>query len=150
VIAGDGPLVPAVTELARSLRIADFVHLLGARSDVPDVLNALDTFVLSSDTEGLPLVVLEAMATGVPVLSTRVGGVPTVLDDGETGFLVPIGDEAAIRDRVIRLRDDPAASRACGERGRAAAIMRFSAARMQRDYLALYTRVLTPSRDTVV
>ena len=150
VIAGDGPLLPVVSELARSLRIADFVHLLGARSDVPDVLNALDTFVLSSDTEGLPLVVLEAMATGVPVLSTRVGGVPTVLDDGETGFLVSIGDEAAIRDRMIRLRDDPAASRACGERGRAAAIMRFSAARMQRDYLALYTRVLTPSRDIVV
>ena len=150
VIAGDGPLLPAVTELVRSLRIADFVHLLGARSDVPDVLNALDTFVLSSDTEGLPLVVLEAMATGVPVLSTRVGGVPTVLDDGETGFLIPIGDEAAIRDRMIRLRDDPAASRACGERGRAAAILRFSAARMQRDYLALYTRVLTPCRDTVV
>jgi len=150
VIAGDGPLLPVVSELARSLRIADFVHLLGARSDVPDVLNALDTFVLSSDTEGLPLVVLEAMATGVPVLSTRVGGVPTVLDDGETGFLVPIGDEAALRDRLIRLRDDPAASRACGERGRAAAIMRFSAARMQRDYLALYTRVLTPSRDIVV
>jgi len=142
VIAGDGPLLPAVTALVAELGVAAFVHLLGARRDVPDVLNALDTFVLSSDTEGLPLVVLEAMATGLPVLSTRVGGVPTVLDDGETGFLVPIGDAAALRDRVARLHRDPTASRACGERARAAAITRFSAARMQRDYLDLYTRVL--------
>jgi len=142
VVAGDGPLLRSVTELASALEIAGFVHLLGARRDVPDVLNALDTFVLSSDTEGLPLVVLEAMATGVPVLSTRVGGVPTVLEDGRTGYLVPVGDAAALRDRVARLRDDPAGSRACGERGREAAITRFSAERMQRDYLDLYARVL--------
>ena len=142
VIAGDGPLLPAVTQLVADLGVTAFVHLLGARRDVPDVLNALDTFVLSSDTEGLPLVVLEAMATGLPVLSTRVGGVPTVIDEGETGFLVPIGDEAALRDRVAQLRRDPTASRGCGDRARAAAIARFSAARMQRDYLDLYSRVL--------
>ena len=142
VIAGDGPLLRSMTELASELGVTRFVHLLGARRDVPDVLNALDTFVLSSNTEGLPLVVLEAMATGVPVLSTRVGGVPTVLDEGQTGFLVPVGDAAAMRDRVARLRDDPTGSRACGERAREAAITRFSADRMQREYLELYARVL--------
>jgi glycosyltransferase involved in cell wall biosynthesis len=145
VVAGDGPLLPAVTELAAQLGITGFVHFLGARRDVPDVLNALDSFVLSSDTEGLPLVVLEAMATGLPVLSTRVGGVPTVLDEGETGFLVPVGDEAALRHRMAELRGDPDRSRAYGERARAAAITRFSAARMQRDYLDLYARVLSPN-----
>jgi glycosyltransferase involved in cell wall biosynthesis len=65
-----------------------------------------------------------------------------VIDEGETGYLVPIGDEAALRDRATRLRDDPATARACGERARTVAITRFSAARMQRDYLELYARVL--------
>lgn len=142
VVAGDGPLLPELTRLAASLQITGFAHLLGVRRDVPDLLNALDVFALTSDTEGLPLVVLEAMATGLPVLSTRCGGVPDVLDEGETGYLVPIGDAAALRARASTLRNDPATARACGERARAAAITRFSAARMQRDYLDLYARVL--------
>jgi glycosyltransferase involved in cell wall biosynthesis len=122
--------------------VARFAHLLGVRRDVPDILNALDTFVLSSDTEGLPLVVLEAMATGLPVISTRVGGVPNVLEEGQTGFLVPAGDEQALRDRAAQLRADPGATRAVGQRARTAAVDRFSAERMQRDYLELYARVL--------
>jgi glycosyltransferase involved in cell wall biosynthesis len=142
VIAGDGQLLPELRERVAKLGVGDFVHLLGARRDVPDILNALDTFVLSSDTEGLPLVIPEAMATGLPVISTRVGGVPSVLDEGQTGFLVPRGDEQALRDRAAQLRADPAASRALGARARAAAIARFSAERMQRDYIDLYTRVL--------
>jgi glycosyltransferase involved in cell wall biosynthesis len=149
IIAGDGPLRSAVSELVTTLGITAFVHLLGARRDVPDVLNALDAFVMSSDTEGLPLVVLEAMATGLPVLSTAVGGIPTVLDHGQTGFLVPAGDEAALRARAADLRGDPAASRACGALARSAAVTRFSAERMQREYLELYARVLSPIRDTV-
>jgi glycosyltransferase involved in cell wall biosynthesis len=83
------------------------------------------------------------MATGLPVVSTSVGGIPTVIDEGQTGFLVPAGDESALRDRVTRLRADPALSRACGERARAAAIQRFSAERMGRDYIELYQRVLS-------
>lgn len=145
IVAGDGPLRVDVAKLVETLGVSGFVHLLGARRDVPDVLNALDVFVLSSDTEGLPLSVLEAMATGLPVLSTRVGGVPTVLDDGQTGFLVPVGDEAALRDQAARLYGDPAASRACGARARSAAVTRFSAERMQREYLELYARVLSPA-----
>jgi glycosyltransferase involved in cell wall biosynthesis len=143
IIAGDGPLLPALTELVGALGVAGFVHLLGARRDVPALLNALDVFVLSSDTEGLPLVVLEAMATGLPVVSTRVGGVPTVLDDGDTGYLVPVGDAAALRTQLAALAGDPQAGRACGARARSAAVTRFSAERMQRDYLALYARVLS-------
>ena len=142
VIAGDGQLLPALTELVGSLGVARYVHLLGARRDVPEILNALDTFVLSSDTEGLPLVVPEAMATALPVISTAVGGVPGVLDEGQTGFLVAAGDEQGLRERAAALRADPAASRAVGERARAAAVARFSAERMQRDYLELYARVL--------
>jgi glycosyltransferase involved in cell wall biosynthesis len=143
IVAGDGPLLPALSELARTLGITGFVHLLGARSDVPEILNALDVFAMSSTTEGLPLVVLEAMATSLPVVSTSAGGIATVIDDGQTGFLVPVGDEAALRDRVATLSADPTACRACGARARSAAVTRYSAERMQRDYLALYARVLS-------
>lgn len=146
VVVGDGPLLPSLSELATATGIAPFVHLLGGRSDVPDVLNALDVFVLSSSTEGLPLAVPEAMATGLPVVATRVGGIPDVVDEGRTGFLVPAGDEAALRDRLARLKADPELSRACGGQARSAAVGRFSAERMRREYLELYERILTSRR----
>ena len=150
VIAGDGPLMASLRELVAELKIGGFVHLLGARGDVPDVLNALDVFVMSSSTEGLPLVVLEAMATALPVVSTSVGGIPDVLDEGQTGFLVPSEDEAALRDRLARLHADRAVTRAAGAKARTVAVSRYSGERMQRDYLELYARVLSPSRyDTV-
>jgi glycosyltransferase involved in cell wall biosynthesis len=85
------------------------------------------------------------MATGLPVVSTSVGGIPNVLEEGQTGFLVPAGDEAALRDRVARLSADRAATRACGQRAQEAAVTRYSAERMQRDYLELYARVLSPN-----
>jgi glycosyltransferase involved in cell wall biosynthesis len=143
VVAGDGPLLPMLSELAAELRVSPFVHLLGVRRDVPDVLNALDAFVLCSNTEGLPLAIPEAMATGLPIVSTRVGGVPNVIEEGATGFLVPIGDEEGLRGRLAMLQADPESSRACGARARAAAVARFSAERMRRDYVELYERVLS-------
>jgi glycosyltransferase involved in cell wall biosynthesis len=141
-LVGDGPLRRELAQLAAGLGIADSVHLLGARGDVPDVLNAFDAFVLCSDTEGLPLAVPEAMATGLPVVATAVGGIPTVVEEGRTGFLVPTGDADALRDRLARLRADPPMARACGERGRRTAVARFSSERMQRDYAELYRRLL--------
>jgi glycosyltransferase involved in cell wall biosynthesis len=150
IVAGDGPLLPALTELAGSLGITASAHLLGMRRDVPEILNALDVFAMSSDTEGLPLVVLEAMATGLPVVSTRVGGIANVIETGQetgqtgqTGFLVPAGDEQALRERLAQLTADRAAARAFGERARVVAVTHYSAARMQREYLELYARVLS-------
>jgi glycosyltransferase involved in cell wall biosynthesis len=143
VVVGDGPLLPSLSELARTLAVPGAVHLVGARRDVPEVLNALDVFALTSDTEGLPLVILEAMATGLPVVSTDVGGIPDVVDDGETGFLVHPGDERALRERLSALQADSGRTRALGENARSRAVSRFSAERMQRDYIALYERVLS-------
>jgi glycosyltransferase involved in cell wall biosynthesis len=142
VIAGDGPSLPALRALVAAAGVAPFVHLLGARTDVPDVLRALDVFVLSSSTEGLPLVIPEAMATALPVVATRVGGVPNVVEVGTTGFLVPSGDAAALRAQIEALRDDPVARHALGTRAREVALARFSSERMHRDYLAVYERVL--------
>ena len=92
--------------------------------------------------EGLPLVALEAMATGLPVVATAVGGLPRLIADGETGFLVPSGDEAALRARLAMLRADPDVARAVGARGpdaRARELTRRDA--MVRRYLELYRQL---------
>jgi glycosyltransferase involved in cell wall biosynthesis len=143
VVAGDGPRLRPLSELATSLGIGPFVHILGARSDVPAVLNALDVFVLCSDTEGLPLVILEAMATGLPVVSTSVGGIPGVIEVGRTGYLVAAGDEGSLRDRITMLRGDREKSRTCGREALSVAAARFSADAMRRDYVDLYECILS-------
>lgn len=142
VIAGDGPEAQRTTELVRSLRVPTSVHLLGPRHDVPRVLAALDTFVLSSVREGLPLVIPEAMACDLPVVATSVGGIPQVVVEGETGFLVASGDQAAMRDRISRLDRDRELAVNFGRAGRQRALDRFSSQRMVRDYLELYKKVL--------
>jgi glycosyltransferase involved in cell wall biosynthesis len=144
VVAGDGPLLPALRDLVAELGIAAHAHLLGMRRDVPAVLNALDVFAMSSDTEGLPLVVLEAMATALPIVATAVGGIPDVVVDGRTGFLVPAGDQTALRARLATLVADPAQRREIGARARTEAVDHHSAERMQRAYMDLYARLLSP------
>ena len=79
-------------QLAASLDLADAVHFLGQRQDVPDLLNAMDIFVLPSYSEGVSLALLEAMAAGLPVIATAVGGLPEVVTDGDNGLLIPPRD----------------------------------------------------------
>lgn len=121
-----------------------FVHLLGARRDVPRILAAFDVFALSSRTEGLPLVIPEAMATGLAVVSTSVGGIPGVIDEGVTGLLVPAGDADRLAQALERLASDRAEARAFGERGREIALRRYAADRMAAAYVDVYNRVLRP------
>ncbi len=138
VIAGDGPLRDASEELARELGVASKVRFLGLVSDVPSVLSGLDVFALSSTSEGLPMVLAEAMGASLPVVATAVGGVPRVVDEGDTGFLVPSNDEQALRDRLDELRADPSLARRLGERGERTAAARYALDRMARDYLEAY------------
>ena len=145
VIAGDGGEMPAVKAEVAARTVEPFVCLPGMRDDVPDLLAALDVFVLSSRMEGLPLVALEAMATGLPVVATAVGGLPKLIADGETGFLVPSGDEAALRARLAMLRDDPDVARAVGARGQSRVRESYSRDRMVRRYLDLYRRLGGPA-----
>ena len=142
VIVGDGPLAPALAARVAQLgERARFVHLLGARRDVPRLLCALDLFALSSDSEGLPLVIVEAMATGLPVLSTDVGGIAKVVIDGETGLLAPAGDARALAARVASLAASPTLGVSFGETGRKRALARYSRQRMVDEYFAVYDRV---------
>jgi glycosyltransferase involved in cell wall biosynthesis len=147
VIVGDGParedLDAAVAALPAAVRSR--VHVLGRRMDVDRILPAFDVFALSSKTEGLPLVIPEAMATGLPIVSTAVGGIPTVVEDGVTGLLCPV-DEAALRDRLATLVADHPRARAMGARAREVALTRYSAERMLDDYLALYERAVARRR----
>ncbi len=141
VIVGDGATRPDVEREVAAADVAPWVALPGARQDVATLLSGLDLFVLSSKMEGMPLVVLEAMAAGVPVVATAVGGLPALIRDGETGFLVPPGDEAALRGRLAALRAAPEEARRVGAQARATARTRHAGHRMVRDYLDLYRRL---------
>lgn len=145
VFVGDGPTRAALDAAVAALPTPGAAHVLGRRMDVARLLPAFDIFCLSSKSEGLPLVVPEAMAAGLPVISTAVGGIPAVVDEGETGFLTGV-DEGELRDRLRRLLDDPARARAMGARARAIALERYSAERMTDDYLALYERAVQEQR----
>ena len=137
LLLGDGPereaLAAAVPGVCRSN-----VHMPGVRTDVPRVMAALDIFALSSRFEGLPLVLLEAMATGLPVVTTSVGGIPEVIREGRTGFMVPAGDASAMGARIEALLGDPDARRAMGQRGRELVLVEHTIAATAARYEEIY------------
>jgi glycosyltransferase involved in cell wall biosynthesis len=137
VIVGDGPAREAVEAEVAKLREPKWVVLTGRRMDVPHIIPAFDVFALSSKSEGLPLVVPEAMAAGLPIVTTAVGGLPSVVDEGVTGMLVPV-EEDALRGALKKLVDDHALAKRMGEAARNTALERYSADRMVEAYLALY------------
>jgi glycosyltransferase involved in cell wall biosynthesis len=142
VITGEGPERERLTAQIAALPSPSSVHLTGNRRDVPRLLAALDVFALTSNSEGLPLVIPEAMAAGLPVVATRVGGIPQVVEEGTTGFLVEYGDEDGLRGRLVALDADRQLARQCGEMGRERSLDRYSSRRMVSDYLTLYRQVV--------
>lgn len=118
LVAGDGPERAGLEREARRLDLDGTVQLLGIRRDVPSLLDALDVAVLSSDYEGSPLSVMEYMAAGKPVVSTRVGGVPELVEDGVHGLLVEPRDPDALAAAIGRLLRDPSEARRLGKQGR--------------------------------
>jgi glycosyltransferase involved in cell wall biosynthesis len=146
VIVGDGAERGALRARVDANPGRDYVHMLGDREDVESLLAAFDAFALTSRTEGLPLVLLEAMATGLPVVSTAVGGIPDLVKDGVTGFLVPAGDRGSLADRLGLLSMDKALSRNVGDAGRREVLQRHGVDRMAREYVALYESILQGHR----
>jgi glycosyltransferase involved in cell wall biosynthesis len=118
LIVGDGLERPALERLAGAVGAQDTVRFLGQRTDVPDVLRALDVAVCCSDFEGSPLAVMEYMDAALPVVATRVGGVPDLIESGVHGLLVPPGDPDAIAAAIAELLRDPERRRSMGARGR--------------------------------
>ncbi len=140
-IVGDGVDRGRVEGAVAETGLAD-VRLLGERDDVPDHLAAADVFVLSSLSEGLPMSVLEAMAAGLPLVLTRVGGMPELVTDGENGRLVPAGDPVALADAIDGLARDVALRRAFGASSRARVEETFALSRFQEEHVRLYERLL--------
>lgn len=138
VVVGGGELQADLERALRDRGIADRVLLVGPRHDVADVLAAFDVFVLSSSTEGLAVTLLEAMAAGLPVVATRVGGNPEVVEDGRSGTLVPPRDSAALAAAIARLFDDPGSARRMGLAGRERCRAGFGLETMVARYQALY------------
>jgi len=138
LIAGEGDRRFALEDLTNELGLQDTVMFLGVRTDVPDVLAALDVAVSTSDYEGSPLSVMEYMEAARPVVATRVGGIPDLIDDGEQGLVVEPQDPAAFAAAVAQLLRDPERARRMGERGRERRRTEFDIDVMVRRLEALY------------
>jgi sugar transferase (PEP-CTERM/EpsH1 system associated) len=141
VLVGDGPHRGVVADRVSNLGISDRVRLLGRRMDVPVLLAGFDVFVLPSIAEGMSNTVLEAMAAGVPVVATRVGGSPEMVEDGVTGLLVPVGARRELADALGVYAADSHLRALHGKAGRARAVEQFSLGRMIQSYRHMYNSV---------
>ncbi len=148
VLFGDGPLRPALESQIKARGLENRFILAGFRSDLDKFYPHLDLLVLPSYTEGLPNVVLEAFAAGVPVVATAVGGTPEAVEDGLNGYLVAPGDATALAVRIGDMLSDPLRRREMGTRGQENVRRLFSFAQQAREYLQL-VQCLLPACGTL-
>ena len=150
LIAGEGELEGSLRKQIARLGLTQHVILTGFRPDVLSLHKAFDVFVMSSVTEGLGTSALDAMAAGRPVVATRAGGLSEVVEDGETGVLVPIRDAPALAAAITRLLEDQAWRDQCGRKALEQARRRFTAARMVDETVAVYAGLADrhPEADT--
>jgi len=149
VIAGEGALRGEIERILDEGGARHLAWLAGERADVPDLLRGLDCFVLPSLAEGISNTILEAMASGLPVIATSVGGNAELIEPGATGVLAPAADSAALARAVLAYFADPALARRHGRAGRVLVERRFSLDRMIEQYHALYSRALAGDRARV-
>ena len=142
IMVGEGPLRAQAQAILDAGGAGPLAWLPGERADVPDVMQGLDCFVLPSQAEGISNTILEAMAAGLPVLATDVGGNAELVLDGETGALVPPGDVQALADGLLRMANDRVCAAAMGRAGRARVEQHFSLPAMVAGYRSLYQRLL--------
>ncbi len=141
VIVGDGPLRADVEAQVDALKLADRVHLTGLRRDVPDLMHSFDVFALTSLWEGLPRVLPQAMAAGLPIVATAVDGNAEAVTDGDNGFLTPPGDPQAMAAALLRLLEDPVLALGMGNASRTRAEV-FDVHKMVSDIAVLYEALL--------
>lgn len=144
-VVGDGPLRGSLQAKAASLGIEKVVTFTGTRSDMPDVMRSFDVFVLPSINEGISNTILEAMATGLPVVAGRVGGNPELVVDGVTGHLYDSARASSLEKALLPYIEDPALRHAHGVRARERAVRDFSLDAMVQRYLDLYDGLLSSS-----
>lgn len=137
-LVGDGPLRLSLTQQAQALGVADCIEFMGHRDDIPGLLAHATFLVHTSDSEGCPNVIMEAMACGRAVVATDVGDTPSVVDHQKTGFVVPRGDDAALAERMATMIADRELCRRMGEAGRVKAEREFGLDRLVSETLAAY------------
>jgi L-malate glycosyltransferase len=142
VLVGEGPEREKIQAEVDRLDLAERVRLVGTRHDVAELLRASDIFLLTSISEGIPVTILEAMAAGLPVVATRVGGVPEIVEDGQSGLLTAAGDDAALAGAIARLAADAGLRQRMGDFGRRRTQEQFSQERMHAAYQAAYEEML--------
>jgi N-acetyl-alpha-D-glucosaminyl L-malate synthase BshA len=142
MLVGDGPERHSIERLIDRLGIRRNVLVTGFRSDVANVLRCSDVAVLCSETESAPLTLLEGMSTGLPVVATRVGGIPEIVEDGANGFLVDVKHPEGIAERIIELNDDPELRRRLGEAARSTILERYTAEKVVRQYGKVFRGIL--------
>ena len=142
LVVGDGELGLEMRARAHKLGVMHRVIFTGWRNDLPTVYADLDALVSSSNNEGTPLTIIEAMTAGCPVVATAVGGVPNLIDDGVTGLLVPARDPQQLAAAILRVLDDRALAHALADTARARARLRFRKSRFAAEMNVLYERLL--------
>jgi glycosyltransferase involved in cell wall biosynthesis len=142
VIFGDGPCRPALQQQIAGLGLTGSVILAGFRHDLDRYIPQLDLFVLPSYTEGLPNVVLEACAAGVPVVATAVGGTPEIIEDGQSGFLAPAGDAEQLAAAIDEALENEERLREIAFQGRQKVLESYSFSAQRERYLELFARLL--------
>lgn len=142
VLAGDGPLREPAMNLLSAANALDLAWLPGERSDIPEIMRGLDVFVLPSRNEGTSNTILEAMATGLPVIATRVGGNPELVSEGVTGFLTPPVDPPAMGAAICRYMENAPLRLDHGRMARFTAESRFSLDAMVNGYMSVYDAVV--------
>jgi glycosyltransferase involved in cell wall biosynthesis len=146
VVVGEGPDQEKLERLINTSLIGESVELLGRREEMASVYASLDVMVSSSRQEGLPIAVLEGMASGLALVATAVGAVPTVVEDGRTGVLVPAENAELLATGIADLLRDPAKRRRLGDAARRLMEEEYSAARMTEDYLRVYEEAIASSQ----
>jgi glycosyltransferase involved in cell wall biosynthesis len=142
LIIGDGPLHEELEEMAKRLDLTQCVRFLGNRRDIPELLAGLDLFILSSEREGIPVAMLEAMAASIPVVATCVGGIPQVIQNGKNGVLVPPHDPLALANAIIALCKNSSAREAIGGEGYRTVLAYYSIRVVANQIASLYDSLL--------
>jgi glycosyltransferase involved in cell wall biosynthesis len=141
IIVGEGPLQLKLSKKVKEIRVEDMVFFLGFREDIPHILSSLDLFVLSSKIEGMGTSIMDAMASSLPVVATRVGGIPEVVVDGETGLLVPPKNPEALAEAVLRIYNNRELAEQLGQKGHEVVHAKFSAEAMAAKIIKEYDRL---------
>lgn len=138
VIVGDGPIRPQLAELCRTLALDSSVHWLGERSDIPELLRCFDVFVQTSIFEGMSNTILEAMASGLPIVATNTGGNPELISNGRNGMLVPVGSPEKLTATLSLLMSDQSLRLRYGSASRSLVENQFDLSQMAQRYAAMY------------